>query len=516
MGSAAQTDPIAGAVPATGKTTQVTDAAASVADYFPRELARAFMVVPSRWEGGALVVLAANPERTDLAGELAFALGCDVKVERGDPVLVQEQIRRLVGESKPAAAALPSAEPPSTRGPVPGALLQQEGRSAPTDAPAIQLIDRVLERGITERASDIHFEPFEREFRIRYRVDGTLRDVESPSPSLAPPVISRLKVLANLDIAERRSPQDGRIRFRSGGQEVDLRISTLPTQFGESVVLRVLDAAAVSLDLPTLGLGTQVLDSMVEVIHRPSGLLLVTGPTGSGKTTTLYSALQAINLPGLKLLTIEDPIEYEIDGARQVAVNPGAGLTFASALRSFLRHDPDVIMVGEIRDLETAQIGIQAALTGHLVLATMHTNDAPSAATRLVDMGIEPFLLASTVEAILAQRLVRKSCPNCLEDYRPSPSLLDAFGLCGAGATTTPFKRGAGCALCRGTGYRGRMGLFEWLVLDDSLRKLIGSGAPAQVVRDHAIAQGMRTLRQVGARAIVDGKTTLEEVARHL
>lgn len=412
------------------------------------------------------------------------------------------------GESALYAFALPDADALS--------LSPPDLATIAAEAPVIQFVSQMLARGIGEHASDIHFEPFEREFKVRFRVDGTLREVEVCAPELALPVTSRLKMLADLDIAERRIPQDGRIKVLQDGHSVDLRISTLPTQFGESVVLRVLDQAAVRVDLAELGLPGGVLAELTRVIHRPAGILLVTGPTGSGKTTTLYSALQAVNTPDLKLLTIEDPVEYEIEGIRQVPVNLAAGLTFSSALRSFLRHDPDVIMVGEIRDLETAQIGIQAALTGHLVLATMHTNDAPSAATRLVDMGVEPFLLASTVEAIVAQRLVRKICPRCRGTYRPSEALLEQFGLPREGGTPAVFHRGVGCAACHGTGFSGRMGIFEWLVMDESLRELVLAHAPVQLIRERASERGMRSLRQEGLRAVSEGLTTLEEIAKHL
>ncbi len=412
------------------------------------------------------------------------------------------------GESALHASALPD----------PGALSlsSTDLAASAAEAPVIQFVNHVLAHAIGEHASDIHFEPFEREFRVRVRVDGTLREVEACAPELALPVTSRLKMLADLDIAERRIPQDGRIKVLQDGQPVDLRLSTLPTQFGESVVLRVLDQAAVRLELAELGLPGGVLVELTRVIRRPAGILLVTGPTGSGKTTTLYSALRAINTPDQKVLTIEDPVEYEIEGIRQVPVNLAAGLTFSSALRSFLRHDPDVIMVGEIRDLETAQIGIQAALTGHLVLATMHTNDAPSAATRLVDMGVEPFLLASTVEAIVAQRLVRKICPQCRAAYRPSEALLEQFGLRWEGGPPQEFHRGAGCSACRGTGFSGRMGIFEWLVMDESLRELVLAHAPVQLIRDRASERGVRSLRQEGLRAVSEGLTTLEEIAKYL
>ncbi len=346
--------------------------------------------------------------------------------------------------------------------------------------PIVGFVNQVLAQAIRDRASDVHFEPFANELKIRYRIDGTLCEAPPAAVGRALPVISRIKVLANLNIAERRVPQDGRIRTTLDGRAVDLRVSTLPTQFGESVVLRVLDQSAVQLDLTALGLPGDILPGVQEVIRRPSGMFLVTGPTGSGKTTTLYGALNALNTPELKLLTIEDPVEYEIDGVMQVPINPMAGLTFASALRSFMRQDPDVVMVGEIRDLETAEIALQAALTGHLVLSTLHTNDAPAAITRLVDMGAEPFLLAATVEAVLAQRLVRRICSQCRQQHEPPAELLAQLDLVAPGRRGQPFYRGGGCAECAETGYRGRMGIFEWLVPTDSLRELVTERAPVQ------------------------------------
>ena len=319
---------------------------------------------------------------------------------------------------------------------------------AASEVPVVRFLNGVLERAVRDGASDIHFEPFEREFKVRCRIDGALREFPAPSPGLALPVASRLKVLAGLDIAERRVPQDGRIRLKIDGREVDLRISTLPTQFGESMVLRVLDQAVAPLDLARLGLPADIEQGVREVVGRPGGLFLVTGPTGSGKTTTLYGCLGMLNTPDAKILTAEDPVEYEIDGLVQLPVNPAIGLSFGTALRSFLRQDPDAIMVGEIRDLETAQIAVQAALTGHFVLGTLHTNDAPSAVTRLLDMGIEPYLVCSTLEAVLAQRLVRKICPDCREPFEPAPALLADHGL----ESGRPFFWGPGCDACRRTG----------------------------------------------------------------
>jgi type IV pilus assembly protein PilB len=338
----------------------------------------------------------------------------------------------------------------------------------------------------------------------------------SPPPkNLALPIISRLKVLANLNIAERRLPQDGRIKLTLGGRAVDLRVSTLPTQFGESVVLRVLDQSSVQLELTQIGLPEKIQAGVEDIIKRPNGIFIVTGPTGSGKTTTLYSCLKTLNTIDSKLLTVEDPVEYEIDGVMQVPVNMTAGLTFARALRTFLRQDPDIVMVGEIRDLETAQIAIQASLTGHLVLSTLHTNDAPGAVTRLVDMGIEPFLLASTLEAVLAQRLVRHICPSCRTPYEPSEALLRQLNLDPAAMKGRPFYSGAGCPTCHNTGYKGRLGIFEFLRMSDALRELVVQGASLVQLRQKGISEGMTGLRDAGLQAIFAGQTTVEEVIKY-
>jgi type IV pilus assembly protein PilB len=336
-----------------------------------------------------------------------------------------------------------------------------------------------------------------------------------PPKALSLPILSRIKVLAALNIAERRIPQDGRIKITIGGRQVDLRVSTLPTQFGESVVLRVLDQAAVQLDITQLGMPPDVFNGIQDVVRRPNGIFIVTGPTGSGKTTTLYSGLRIINTADLKLLTAEDPVEYEIEGIMQVPVNPLVGLTFAAALRSFLRQDPDVIMVGEIRDLETAQIAIQASLTGHLVLSTLHTNDSAGAVTRLVDMGVEPFLIASSLEAVLAQRLVRRVCVQCRTSYTPPPELLKPLGITPENIGNRQFFYGKGCPVCSQSGYRGRLGIYEWLRMTEAVRDLIGQKAATLVIRQKAIEQGMRTLRDDGLRAIFDGHTSIEEVIKY-
>jgi type IV pilus assembly protein PilB len=381
-----------------------------------------------------------------------------------------------------------------------------------SEAPVIRLVDLILAQAIRDGASDIHFEPFESLFQVRYRIAGALYDMAPPPHHLALPVISRIKVLADLDIAEQRVPQDGRIKLTVEGRPVDLRVSTLPTEFGESVVLRVLDKSVVNLDLDVLGMPADVLAGVRGVARRPNGIFIVTGPTGSGKTTTLYSALREVNDVETKILTAEDPVEYEIDGLIQTPIHPAVGLTFASALRSFLRQDPDKILVGEIRDLETARIAVQASLTGHLVMSTLHTNDAPGAVTRLLDMGVEPFLISASLEAILAQRLVRAICPQCKTRFRPEPGMATTLGLDDETLGRSEFFVGRGCDECHQTGYRGRLGLFEWMPIDDHLRQLITDHVPTPRLRQASIGKGMRTLREDGLRAILEGRTTIDEV----
>ena len=392
-----------------------------------------------------------------------------------------------------------------------GANVEAEANATPI----IRFVDLILYQAIQDGASDIHFEPFEAEFKIRYRVDGALYEMAPPPRHLALPVISRVKVMANMNIAERRLPQDGRLQKNIAGRAVDLRVSTLPTQFGESVVLRVLDRSAVNLDLESLGMPDDILNYLLEVINRPNGIFIVTGPTGSGKTTTLYSCLRKINTIDSKLLTAEEPIEYDLEGIMQVPVNEAIGLTFARVLRAFLRQDPDRIMVGETRDLETAQIAIQASLTGHLVFTTLHTNDAPGAIARLIDMGVEPFLISSTLDAVLGQRLLRSICPDCRTAYQPNESLLAQLDLSPDEIGDRRFYYGKGCENCNRTGYRGRKGIYELMRITDPIRALINERTPSVVLKQKAVELGMVTLRQDGIRSIFEGDTTIEEVLKY-
>jgi general secretion pathway protein E len=386
-----------------------------------------------------------------------------------------------------------------------------------SEAPVIRLVNLLISKAIESRASDIHIEPFEKDLKVRYRIDGILHDVESPPKKLKAALISRVKIMSKLNIAERRLPQDGRIKLKVLGKDIDLRVSTLPTMYGESVVMRILDKSNTGLyDIRSLGFPEDSLQDFTSLIHRPHGIFLVTGPTGSGKTTTLYSALSAINLPDKKIITIEDPIEYQIDGVNQIHVNTQIGLTFASGLRHIVRQDPDVIMIGEIRDLETAEIAIRAALTGHLVFSTLHTNDAPSAIARLIDMGAEDYLIASSLLGVLAQRLVRVICPTCKTETHPVPEMLDEIGFRRGDPRGEPdrFFEGRGCDQCSHTGFIGRMGIYELMAINDDIRKLTVAKADSNQIRKKALEHGMRSLRDDGWLKVRQGTSSIAEVLR--
>jgi type IV pilus assembly protein PilB len=481
------------------------------------KLARDYGVMPLQADEQNIDLLVTDPFNTHAVDDLTFALDRNVRLYFADPDKVEVQIKQHYGEDEESIDDLLQEISTGKVATDPGnrELSERDIESMAEQTPIIKFVNLVIGQAVRDKASDIHFEPFEHEFKIRYRIDGALYEMAPPPKQLALPIISRVKVLASLNIAERRIPQDGRIKINISGRAVDLRVSTLPTQFGESVVLRVLDQSAVRLDITQLGMPDDVLNGVQEIVRRPNGIFIVTGPTGSGKTTTLYSALRIINTVDLKLLTAEDPVEYEIEGIMQVPVNPLVGLTFAAALRSFLRQDPDVIMVGEIRDLETAQISIQASLTGHLVLSTLHTNDSTGAVTRLIDMGVEPFLLASTVEAVLAQRLVRRVCVQCKAAYLPPADLLAQLGIARDSVGSRQFFFGKGCPTCSQSGYRGRLGIYEWLRMSEAVRELVTQRSPTLVIRQKAIEQGMRTLRDDGMRAIFDGNTSIEEVIKY-
>ena len=482
--------------------------------------ARMYQCLPLNLENGTLEIALVDPLNPARVDELGFIVKKEIQLVVADPSAIEKAIDKFYPEDnesvseilKELGADKDIAREASAAEATDDATLVQ---NLANDAPIVRFVNLVLFQAIQDRASDIHFEPFETEFRIRYRVDGALYEMSPPPKHLALPVISRLKVMANLNISERRLPQDGRINFPMGNRMIDLRVSTLPTQFGESVVLRVLDRSAVNLEIESLGFPKYLYDYVCEAIQRPNGIMVVTGPTGCGKTTTLYSCLRRVNTIDSKLLTAEDPVEYDIEGIMQVAVHESVGLTFSKALRSFLRQDPDVIMVGEMRDLETAQISIQASLTGHLVLSTLHTNDAPGAVTRLIDMGVEPFLISSTLVAVVGQRLVRTICKNCRTPFEPTETQLALLNLSPHDLGEKVFYYGRGCSTCNDTGYRGRKGIFELLIINDAIRALINERAPTVVLRQKAVELGMVTLREDGLRSIFDGDTTIEEVVKY-
>src|SRR5947199_1360710 len=482
----------------------------------PSGLARLHGALPIEMNGNTLDVALVDPLDLRAAEDLRFALGKEIHVVVSPTEQIEDQIKRYYGTDTASMEEILK-----QLGQV-GELLQlrEEDGAAAVEAeanatPIIRFVDLILYQAIQDRASDIHFEPFENEFKIRYRVDGALYEMSPPPRHLALPVISRVKVMGNMNIAERRLPQDGRIQKHIAGRNVDLRVSTLPTQFGESLVLRVLDRSIVNLDLEALGMPDYIYTFLLEMIERPTGIFIATGPTGSGKTTTLYSCLRKINTIDSKLITAEEPVEYDLEGIVQLPVNEGIGLTFARALRSFLRQDPDRIMVGETRDLETAQIAIQASLTGHLVFTTLHTNDAPGTITRLIDIGVEPFLISSTLEAVLGQRLLRSICLNCRTSSEPNTNTLDQLGLGRRDLGEKKFYYGKGCDACNQTGYRGRKGIYELMRITDPLRELINERAPTVTLRQKAIELGMITLRQDGLRSVFDGNTTVEEVLKY-
>ncbi len=478
----------------------------SLVTVIPAGMARLYGAFPITLDARGLHVAFTDPLNPQLVEDLRFGLGKTIV-----PVVAQrKQVQALIDKHYGTGA-------PSIEDIFGGLAVKAESspEAEANSAPIVKFVDLVMTQAIKERASDIHFEPFEHEFKIRYRVDGALYEMAPPPVHLATSIISRIKVMANMNIAERRVPQDGRIMTVVSGKSVDMRVNSLPTQHGESVVLRVLDRSSVNLDLEQLGLPPYLFNYITETIVKPNGIFIVTGPTGAGKTTTLYACLRRINTVDTKLLTAEDPVEYEIDGIMQVPVNEAVGLTFGKALRAFLRQDPDRIMVGEMRDLETAQIAIQASLTGHLVLSTLHTNDAPGAVTRLTDMGVEPFLVAATLEGVLGQRLLRTICKNCRAPYEPSLSVLNQLNLTPDDVGGKHFYTGTGCSACGNGGYKGRKGIYELLDMNDPLRELVIQRAPSLVLKQKAIELGMATLREDGLRNIYDGETTIEEVLKY-
>jgi len=484
----------------------------------PAQTANAYKVIPIGYNDVTkeLTVALGSADNFRATDDLRMLMGFNVVAKIADPEQLQaallqhydvepESIAELINEM---AGDVDLAVAESTT----ESIDEETIRQLVDTNPVKRLVQMVLWEAIRHRASDIHFEPFENEFKMRYRIDGLLYEMMPPPKSIAVAIASRIKVMASLDIAERRQPQDGRIELAIGDTPVDFRVSVLPTMYGESVVLRVLDRSNVSLDMERLGLREDDLGIVRQLIRRPHGIIIVTGPTGSGKTTTLYSALNELNDESIKILTTEDPVEYDIDGLVQVQVKEDIGLTFAACLRSFLRQDPDIVLVGEIRDLETAEIAVQASLTGHLVFSTLHTNDAPSAIARLLDLGLEPFLVTATLEAIVAQRLVRRICPRCKEEFLPTEEMLMELSLRPEDVEGRTFYHGVGCNYCRSTGYSGREAIFEIMILDDELRELIMARSSTGTIREAARKRGMRTLRDAGLLSIFDGWTTIEEV----
>ncbi len=483
-------------------------------------MAQLYRVIPVKYDGHTLTVATCDPQNLSIQDELRTFLGIDIEMVVATEREIKASIERFYSsESLSVEKIVKELEADDTlfqqASMLMGDKFDLDGAEALADsAPVRKLLNLVMLLAIKDHASDIHFEPFEDEFKIRIKAEGVLYEMVPPPRHLAFAITTRIKVMANLDIAERRMPQDGRIELMVGGHQVDLRVSVLPTMFGESVVMRILDRSVVSLSLTKVGMDAVTMEGFRTVMKRPNGIVLVTGPTGSGKTTTLYSALSEMNEITEKIITTEDPVEYDIDGIVQIPINHDIGVTFASCLRAILRQDPDIILVGEIRDLETAEIAVQASLTGHLVFSTLHTNDAPSTITRMKDMGIPTFLITATVEAILAQRLVRRICSKCREETDPGMEVLMDLGVTEETRSQYKFFRGKGCDLCNNTGYKGRIGLFELMVMNDELRDMIMQNATTDDLRAKAVTYGMITLRDYGKQFVFDGFTTADEVVR--
>ncbi|MDP2980473.1 MAG: type II secretion system ATPase GspE [Candidatus Omnitrophota bacterium] len=479
--------------------------------------ARFYNIMPLKIERDSVVVAGRDLSNMKLIDDLRFMSGLNIRMVAAKEDDIKKAIEKYYGKEEDSLGeVIDEAEKSTCKAPMAGKIENDADKlkEIASCAPVVKLLNMILLRAVREKASDIHFEPFEKDYKIRYRIDGICYDAAHPPKDLSLAISSRIKVMANLDVAENRLPQDGRIMIDIEGKTVDLRVSTLPTLYGESIVMRVLDKSIVSLSLDQVGVDEDIKSKIRDIIKRPNGIFLVTGPTGSGKTTTLYSCLSEINKIDYKIITTEDPVEYDIEGIIQVAINTKIDLTFARTLRHILRQDPDIIMVGEIRDTETAEIAIQAALTGHLVFSTLHTNDSPGAVTRLVDMGVEPFLITSTVRAVLAQRLIRKICSECKKEYKPSESELLEFCISKEKIKGMKFYKGKGCQKCNDSGYKGRTGLYELLVVDDKIRDLVVKRESLASIRNAACEGGMKTLRENGLKKVMEGITTIEEVLR--
>jgi general secretion pathway protein E len=470
--------------------------------------------IPSRLSDNELTLIMGNPLDYYTIDAIRLATNFEIRVLTGREAEILEAIERLYGTGATSMEKIIEGMEDIAESRAEDEESIDHLRDMASEGPVIRLVNLIITRAIEMRASDIHFEPFEEQFRVRYRIDGVLHDVESPPKRLQPAIASRVKIMAKLNIAERRLPQDGRIMLRVKGKEIDFRVSSVPTIYGESIVLRILDKSSIVLDIEKVGFPDDTLEAFKELIQRPHGIILVTGPTGSGKTTTLYCILEKINSPEKKIITVEDPVEYQLRGINQIQVKPAIGLTFANALRSIVRQDPDVILIGEIRDAETAEIAIHSALTGHLVLSTLHTNDAPSAITRLIDMGMEDYLLSSTIIGILAQRLVRVACPFCQVSYSPSPAERKEMKLNGANLADLKMIDVKGCEKCSQTGYWGRTGIFEFMKVTEEIQKLILGKKDSNIIKEAARKNGMKTLREDGWLKVKQGMTTIPEVLR--
>ena len=490
-----------------------------VTEAIPASTARMYNVFPVAADESSVTLATFDLVDPRIADEMLFTLSKEVKFVFAREKDVMDRIAQYYGDSNESVADMIKqlGEGMSDDEGLASANVNDIAsmENAANSSAIIRFVNLILYQGVVDHASDIHIEPFENDFKIRYRVDGALYEMKAPDVKMAPAIISRVKILSNLNIAERRIPQDGRIALTVAGRPVDLRVSCLPTAHGESVVMRILDQTTTSLDLENVGFAEDIYEQITMDIEKPNGIFIVTGPTGSGKTTTLYSVLRRINTIDTKLLTAEEPVEYNVDGIVQVPIDARVGNTFGKVLRAFLRQDPDVMMIGEIRDLETAEIAVQAALTGHFVFSTLHTNDAAGAVMRLIDMNVAPYLLASTLEAVLGQRLVRTCCRECRESYEPDDETLERIEMTRDQIGGRPFYFGRGCKVCNGTGYKGRKGVFEYLRMSPPLRELVNNKAPTLIIREKARELGMRTMREDGIRSILDGYTTVDEVLRY-
>ncbi|MCX7872492.1 MAG: type II secretion system ATPase GspE [Verrucomicrobiae bacterium] len=482
----------------------------------PRHVAKRYKVIPVSKHGHTIGIALSDPSDLDTLDALRHLLNAEIEPKVATEEEIEAALNKYYGASEDEVSKMIQniTEGDVMVAPETKSVTEDDGSTVESDAPIIKLVNSIIVEAFKMRASDIHLEPLSKTFRVRYRIDGVLHEVKSPPKRLQLAIISRLKIMSNMSIAEKRIPQDGRIMTQVGGKVIDLRVSCIPTTHGESIVMRILDKEGLKLGLGELGFFTDDQQLFERLINLPDGIILVTGPTGSGKTTTLYSCLHYINRPDRKIITVEDPVEYTLSGINQVQVNESIGMTFAAALRSILRQAPNIIMIGEIRDIETATIAVNASLTGHLVFSTLHTNDAPSAVTRLIDIGVKPFLVASSTRAIMAQRLVRKICRKCAAPYVPTDYEMRALNIDQQSAQNATFMKGRGCSDCSKTGYRGRFGIFEIFVIDDEARRLIYEKVPASVLRQRAREMGMRTLREDGTRKVLAGLTTPEEVIR--